>query len=94
MTFSELQTLPLLRCLHTGSSLRWADPQLLARINQAIANGVLVDLDGTRLNRRLEKVLVNEDGSLAYVVDHNIYRMVAGQAVPMNQLEQTQGGDG
>ena len=93
MTFSKLHVLQLLRCLHTESTLRWADPQLLARINQAITDSALMDLDGTRLDRQLEKVLVNEDDSLAYVVVNNIYRMVAGQAVRLSQLEQTQGVD-
>ena len=94
MTFPELQILRLLRCLHTDSSLRWADPRLLARINQAIADGTLMDLEGTRPNRRLEKVLVNEDDSFAYVVVNNIYRMVAGQAIRLSQLEQGKGVNG
>ena len=91
MTLSEPHVLRLLRCLHTGSSLRWADAQLLAHLNQAIVDGTLTDLEGTVLDQRLEKVLVNEDRSFAYVVVNNIYRLVAGQAIPLGRGERTRG---
>jgi uncharacterized protein len=79
--------LDLLVCPDDHSKLAYADAQLLARMNAALAGGRLQNRAGQTLDRPLEAALVRADGRLAYPVIDQIPRMLVDEAIPLAQLD-------
>ena len=77
----------LLVCPENHSQLAFADSQLLARINAAIAGGRLTNRAGQTLDRPLAAALVRTDQSLAYPVIDDIPLMLVDMSIPLGQLD-------
>jgi uncharacterized protein YbaR (Trm112 family) len=74
-------------CPDDHSKLAFADSQLLARMNAAVARGRLKNRAGQTLDRPLEAALVRADAQLAYPVFDQIPRMLVDEAIPLVQLD-------
>jgi uncharacterized protein YbaR (Trm112 family) len=81
------ELLDLLVCPENHTALSVAEPELLLRINGAIAGRKLKNRAGQTLERRLEAALVRADGSLAYPVFDDIPRMLVDEAILLAQLD-------
>jgi uncharacterized protein YbaR (Trm112 family) len=77
----------LLVCPDDHSALVYADDQLLARLNSAIASRTLKNRAGQTLDRPLEAALVRADAVLAYPVIDDIPLMLVDKAIPLAQLD-------
>ena len=82
--------LELARCPATGARLVIADEALLARVNNAIAAGTLVDASDGQVTLPIEAGLVDAASTRLYPVRDGIPSLVAGEAIPFarNQLAQ------
>ena len=81
--------LKILRCPKFLSPLTLANRQLLERVNRAIVDGRIVNLEGTRMQQRLESALVNQSGELLYPILQQIPALLPGEAIALNQLGDT-----
>ncbi len=79
--------LKILRCPKDLSSLSLANPQLLVRVNRAIAAGRVVNLEGADVQRQLKSALVNETGGLLYPIINQIPALLPGEAISLSQLD-------
>jgi uncharacterized protein YbaR (Trm112 family) len=83
--------LKILRCPKDLSPLSLANPQLLARVNRAIAAGRIVNLEGVGVQRQLKDALVSETGALLYPIINQIPALLPGEAISLSQLDNTNG---
>ena len=83
--------LKILRCPKDLSPLFLANPQLLVRVNRAIAAGRVVNLEGADVQRQLKSALVNETGGLLYPIVNQIPALLLGEAISLSQLDITNG---
>lgn len=77
----------LLVCPENHSRLAFADVQLLARINAAIAGRRLTNRVGRTLEEPLAAALVRADQALAYPLIDDIPLMVVDESIPLAQLD-------
>jgi len=80
-------TLSILRCPQDRSPVRRAEPELVARLNAAIAAGRLRKQSGARVERKLDGALVRAAGDLAYPIVDQIPVMLSDEAISLDQLE-------
>lgn len=76
----------LARCLHTRSPLRLVEPEVLERLNRAIAAGSLKNGLGEPLTRPLDAALINEAEEFTYPVIDGIPILLIDEAIDMRQL--------
>jgi len=79
--------LKMVVCPRDRVPLRQADDSLIARVNKAIGEGLIVKLGGGRVESRLEGGLVREDETLLYPVVSGIPVLLADEAIALDQLE-------
>ena len=60
--------------------------EILCRLNQAIAKGWILNVDGTTVSGPLHDGLLREDGKILYPVRDAIPVMLIGEGIPMDQL--------
>lgn len=70
----------------THKSLHAATPDVLERLNAAIAEGRLLRHDGSPVEGRLEEALVTEDDRVAYPVEDGIPVLLEDEAIALAQL--------
>ncbi|MEL6180403.1 MAG: hypothetical protein AAFS10_15700 [Myxococcota bacterium] len=75
-----------LRCPVTQQRLSTADPELIARLNEAIQAGTLTQSNGTPIREPLQGGLVREDGTLLYPLRRTLPVMLLAEAVPLDGL--------
>jgi uncharacterized protein YbaR (Trm112 family) len=80
------ELLEILVCPETKQTLRVADEQTLARVNQAVEGGSLVNQGGDRVKDRIEEGLVREDGMVLYPVKDDIPIMLLDEAIRLETL--------
>lgn len=80
------QLLTLLRCPVTHKGLSLARPDLLAKINAAVAAGRLRNRDGATLSEPLQEALTTDDGKLMYPVTNGIPVLLEGDATSLDEL--------
>ena len=83
----DKRLLTILRCPVTHKGLALAKSDMLDRVNGAIADGALVNRDGTTLEDALKEALVTDDGKLLYPVSDGIPVLLEGQSVALEQLQ-------
>jgi len=77
----------MLRCPNDRSTLTAAEPELLARLNAAIAAKRLTNVAGQRVERPIDGGLVRAAGDLVYPIVDQIPVMLFDEAIPLAQLE-------
>ncbi|HTN77483.1 MAG TPA: hypothetical protein VL096_19625 [Pirellulaceae bacterium] len=80
MPLSE-QDLALLRCPVTRSALRYADADLIARLNLGIAAGTVLTRLSAVVTEPLDAALINADDSLIHRCDAGIITLLASEAI-------------
>lgn len=81
-----------LRCMHSGSVLRAADAELLARLNAAIQSGSIKDGRGNRVQEPFSAGLVNDDVSVFYPVVNGVLQMMDDECLQLARLADNEGG--
>ena len=61
--------------------------KILDRLNQAIAEGRILNVDETPVSEPLQDGLLREDGKILYPVRDAIPVMLMGEGIPMDQLD-------
>ena len=77
MTGSLLQSL---RCVHTSSRLKSAEPQFSAQLNARIADERVFDALGRKIERSVDGLLVNEDASYGYPIFDEVPHLLRDEA--------------
>jgi uncharacterized protein YbaR (Trm112 family) len=80
------ELLDLLVCPAERTPLAVAGDALLARVNEAIAAGTLVNQAGQRVEQRLDAGLVRQDGLLLYPVVDDIPVLLVDEGIPLDRL--------
>jgi uncharacterized protein YbaR (Trm112 family) len=80
------ELLEILVCPETKQTLAVAGTDTLARLNQALEDGVLVNQAGDRVKERIEEGLVREDGKVFYPVRDDIPVMLLDEAIRLDTL--------
>lgn len=83
----DKRLLAILCCPVSHKGLALARPELLKRVNAAIAAGSVVNREGTRLSAAMDEALVTDDGKLLYPVREGIPVLLEGESVVLEQLE-------
>lgn len=78
--------LAILRCPNDRTSLRRAEPDVVARLNEAMRAGRLRNRAGTLVTKPLDGALIREAGDVAYPVVDQIPVMLHDEAIPLDQL--------
>lgn len=79
--------LEILVCPETKKPVHVVDPELLRKLNLAIAEGRVTNRGGETVEESLEAGLVREDGRVLYPVREDIPIMLIDQAIPLDGLE-------
>ena len=86
------ELLDLLVCPADHTPLELADEDLVARLNQAVAAGGLVNKAGERVEQRLDGGLLRQDRALLYPIVDDIPVLLLDEAIPLDQLRLDQPG--
>ena len=81
------EMLDMLVCPEDHSALALADDELVARLNDAVAAGTLVNRAGTRVETRLDAGLVRADQTLLYPIVEGIPVLLRDEAIPLSQCD-------
>lgn len=79
--------LALLQCPETKSPLRCADESLIARLNQAIADGKIKNRLGEPVETTLSGGLLPEGGTVLYLIVDDVPILLADESIPLEQLD-------
>ena len=79
------ELLALLRCPETRQSLSLAELPLLEQLRRRQEQGELTDVSGRAVQGQIDGALVREDGQVAYLVLDGIPRMLADEAVRLDE---------
>jgi uncharacterized protein YbaR (Trm112 family) len=80
------ELLDILVCPETKQTLRMAEVETLAQVNQAVEGGYLRNQGGDRVKDRIEEGLVREDGKVLYPVRDDIPVMLLDEAIRLDSL--------
>ncbi len=81
------ELLAILRCPENHQPLALAEPAVVEQLRRRQQQGELVDVSGRAIQGRIDAVLVRQDGQLAYLVLDGIPRMLADEAVRLEQTD-------
>ncbi len=79
------ELLQILVCPESHSSVTLASTELIARLNRAIALGLLINRSGQKLERPLSGGLLPESQAIVYPIVDDIPMMLVDEAIPLNQ---------
>jgi len=80
------ELLEILVCPETKQTLRVAEVETLAQVNQAVEGGYLRNQGGDRVKDRIDEGLVREDGKVLYPVRDDIPVMLLDEAIRLDSL--------
>lgn len=80
------ELLEILVCPDTKQPVRTADEDLVGRINEAIAEGRLVNQGGETVQDTIDGGLVREDGGVLYPIRDDIPIMLIDEAIELDDL--------
>lgn len=82
----DAQLIELLVCPETKQPLRPADPDVLARLNEAIAQRRVENRGGSPVSAPLSSALVREDGQVLYPVREDIPILLLDESIELGDL--------
>lgn len=80
--------LEILCCPTTKVPVRMLEETALKQLNEAIASGDVLNVDGKRVEQALAAALITGDGKLIYPIVDDIPVMLAEEAIATLQLDQ------
>ncbi len=80
--------LSLLVCPEDRTPVHQAEDQLLARINEGIALGSVVNREGLAVTEPLDEALVRKDGAVLYPVRDGIPVMLIGESISLEAFHE------
>ncbi len=81
------ELLSLIVCPENHTKLAPAEPELIDRVNRAIAAGRVRNRAGQKVANSLEAGLVREDRTLLYPIVDDIPALLIDEAIALDQLE-------
>lgn len=78
--------LPVLRCPAGGDPLLLAEPELVERVNQAIAEGSVRDQLDVRVDDSIDAGLVPPNRDRLYPIRQDITTLIADNAIDLQEL--------
>ena len=84
----DQKLLDILRCPVTKQQVFPLTEQQLTAINQAIAAGNVVNVDGSTVNNPLEEGLVTENKNRVYRIEQDIPVMLEDESILTDQVEE------
>lgn len=78
------ELLEILVCPETRQSLTPAAPELVARLNAAIATGQLTNRSGQAVKQKLSAGLVRQDGKVLYAIVDDIPLMLVDESIGLD----------
>jgi uncharacterized protein YbaR (Trm112 family) len=78
--------LKLLVCPDNRTRLSRAEPELVTRLNAAVAEGRLKNKAGQAVENQLGGALVREDRTIAYPVIDEIPMLLVDEGIPLSQV--------
>ena len=82
----DLSCLSILCCPESQQSLRIADSSLLARVNQGISRGILVNVAQKLVSEQIEAGLIRADEKILYPIRENIPVLLIEEGIALDQL--------
>ena len=82
----DQELLDILVCPETHQPIRLADAALVARLNERIKAGSLVNRGGTGVDEEISGGLVREDGKLLYPIRDDIPIMLIDEAIYLDDF--------
>lgn len=83
----DLELVKILVCPENHEQVFLADEQTLDKVNQAIAQGHVQNLEGKNVDVPLQDGLLRADGRRLYPIREAIPVMLIGEAISMDQWE-------
>jgi uncharacterized protein YbaR (Trm112 family) len=80
------EQLSRLRCPESRQTLKYAEAQVVAKLNESITSGALRNRADQVLDRKLDAGLIREDGSLLYPVIDQIPILIIDEAIELHQV--------
>jgi len=77
------ELLEVLCCPKTHQALQVAEPAVIARLNELIAQGTLQNSGGQSVTDKIEGGLIRADRKVLYLIRQNMPVMLAEQAIPL-----------
>ena len=82
----DTELIEILACPETKQPVRLAEPELVERVNRAIAAGTLENREGQAVTEPIEAGLVREDGQYLYPVRDDIPVMLIGEGIDVGTI--------
>jgi uncharacterized protein YbaR (Trm112 family) len=82
----DAELIEILACPETKQPVRLAEPELVERVNRAIAAGTHENREGEAVTEPIEAGLVREDGQYLYPVRDDIPVMLIGEGIELGRL--------
>lgn len=83
----DAELLKILVCPEDKTPVSLADDALLAKLNEAIAEGKVKNRAGDAVEEKADGGLVREDGQYLYLIRDDIPIMLIDEAIPLAQLD-------
>lgn len=77
------EILRVLCCPETHQSLRMADANMVAELNEKIKSGQVRNRAGKPVTETMERGLIREDGKYVYPITKNIPVLLVNEAIPV-----------
>ncbi len=77
----------ILVCPNTKLNVDLAPAETVEKINLAIKENIVLNVDGQSVNEPLQDGLLREDDKIIYPVRDSIPVMLIGEGIPMEQFE-------
>jgi len=82
----DTELIEILACPETKQPVHLAEPDVVQRVNRAIAAGKLKNREGGDVREPIDAGLVREDGQYIYAVRDDIPIMLVGEGIQLDRV--------